>query len=275
VFPGRLVSGEEPYKTSLVSFKSGDLKIVGLLGRPPGDGQFPAYISNHGSMTLQAASAGPWSSITVGSLTDVLARHGYVVLIVARRGYRGSEGTTTTYSTNATSPAYGKRAVDVMRGAEAEVDDVLAALEYLNTVPYVDRERIAVGGVSLGGLVSVMAAARDTRFKALVSMAGGYRQTEARRPGADEAWPYVEEVWRKSAARIQAPTLILWSRNDSTIEVDVGRELERQLRKAGKPVEMKIYPSFGDNGHAMFSDPKGVPAFALDVVRFLDTAQAR
>jgi dienelactone hydrolase len=94
-------------------------------------------------MTLQAASAGRWSSITGGSLTDVLARHGYVVLIVARRGYRGSEGTTTTYSTSATSPGYGKRTADVIRGAEAEVDDVLAALEYLNTLPYVDRERIA------------------------------------------------------------------------------------------------------------------------------------
>jgi hypothetical protein len=31
---------------------------------------------------------------------------------------------------------------------------------------------------------------------------------EARRPGADEAWPYVEEIWKKSPARIQAPTLI-------------------------------------------------------------------
>jgi hypothetical protein len=114
--------GEVSYETSVVSFRSGVLKIVGLLGRPPGEGPFPAYIINHGSMTLQAASAGPWSSITGGSLTDVLARHGYVVLIVARRGYRGSEGTTTTYSTTATSPGYGKRAVDVMRGAEAEVE---------------------------------------------------------------------------------------------------------------------------------------------------------
>jgi hypothetical protein len=37
--------GEVSYETSLVSFKSGDLKIVGLLGRPPGEGPFPAPIS--------------------------------------------------------------------------------------------------------------------------------------------------------------------------------------------------------------------------------------
>jgi hypothetical protein len=34
-----------------------------------------------------------------------------------------------------------------------------------------------------------------------VSMAGGYRQTRRARPGADEAWPYVEAIWKKSAAR--------------------------------------------------------------------------
>ena len=53
-------------------------------------------------------------------------------------------------------------------------------------------------GVSLGGLVSVMAVAREPRFKALISMAGGYRQSG--RGGADEAWPLVEAAWKRSAA---------------------------------------------------------------------------
>ena len=44
---------------------------------------------------------------------------------------------------------------------------------------------------------------------------------------------------------------------------------------AGKPVEIKIYPSFGDNGHTMFGDRKGFSVFVQDVVRFLDAAFAR
>ena len=51
-----------------------------------------------------------------------------------------------------------------MRGAEAEADDVIAALDYLQGLPFVDRDRIAVGGVSLGGLISVMAAANKNRL---------------------------------------------------------------------------------------------------------------
>ena len=167
---GEVRAADAPYVTQQVSFASGELKIRALLGRPAGAGPFPAYISNHGSMTVQDAARGPWTSIVPGSTGDALARQGYVVLVVARRGHRGSEGTTTTYSTNLTSRAYGKRASDVMRGAEAEADDVIAALDYLQGLPFVDRDRIAVGGVSLGGLVSVMAAARDRRFRALISI---------------------------------------------------------------------------------------------------------
>ena len=123
-------------------------------------------------MTLQDAGKGLWRFITPGSLSDTLARKGYVVLLVARRGYRGSEGTTTTYSTNLTSRMEGKSAAEVMRGAGLEADDVIAALEYLLALPYVDKERVAVGGVSLGGLVSVMAVAGELRVKALVAWRG-------------------------------------------------------------------------------------------------------
>jgi dienelactone hydrolase len=268
--PGRAVgAAEQAYTIEQVSFRSGSLRIRALLGRPPGDGPFPAYISNHGSMTVQDAARGPWTGIVAGSPGDALARHGYVVLVVARRGHRGSDGTTTTYSTSANSRGHGKTAADVMRGAEAEAEDVIAALDYLRALPFVDRERVAVGGISLGGLVTILAAAREPGFKAVISMAGGYRQTE-REGGADEAWPLVEAAWKKAAATITAPTLILWSQNDMQVHVDVGRALERELRKAGKPVERKVYPGFEDNGHRLFSSPKGFPVFIPDVIRFLD-----
>jgi dienelactone hydrolase len=252
-----------------VTFMSGPLRIAAVLGRPRGDGPFPAYISNHGSMTPAQASGGRWTSITKDSLADVLVRNGYVVLVVARRGHRGSEGTTLTYSSDSTNRVV-RNAADVIRGAEAETEDVLAALEYLSTRPFIDRERIAVGGVSLGGLVSVMAATREPRFRALLSMAGGYKQTNAERGGADEAWPLVQQVWKEAAARVRIPTLILWSRNDTKVEVDVGRDLEKRLRAAGVPVEMKVYPAFRDNGHYLFSNPEGYPTFVPDALAFLD-----
>lgn len=259
----------DTYSTEVVTVPSGGLKLRALLGRPKGNGPFPAYIQNHGSMTAQEASRNPWTSITKDSLSDTLARNGYVVLLLARRGYKGSEGTASTYTQNHTSGGYsGRRAADVMRGAEEEAGDVIAALDYLLTLPCVDKDHVGVGGVSLGGLVSVMAAARDPRFKALISMAGGYRQSG--QGGTDEAWGPLQGVWEEAARRIQAPVLILWSKNDMTLERDVGRELEKDLKLAGKRVEMTIYPEFQQNGHYVFSRPEGYPLFVPDAMRFLD-----
>jgi dienelactone hydrolase len=262
-------SAQTPYTTEVVSLPSGMLKLRGLVGRPDGPGPLPAYISNHGSMTAQEASRPPRTQITKGSLPDTLARRGFVVLVLARRGYMGSEGTATTYSQGHGSGGYsGRRASDVMRGAEEEASDVVAALEYLQTLPSVDPERISVGGVSLGGLVSIMAASRDARFKAVISMAGGYRQ--GGQGGVDEAWPLVQGVWKSSAQKVRAPVLILWSKNDMIIDEDEGRQLEKELRHMGKSVEMKVYPAFRDNGHFLFSRAEGYPVYIPDAVSFLE-----
>ena len=259
----------DAYITEIVTIPSGGLKLRALLARPPGDGPFPVYLQNHGSMTIEEARRSPWTSIARDSLSDTLARNGYVVLLLARRGYKGSEGIASTYTQNEGSLADRDRsAADVMRGAEEETGDVIAALDYLSSLPYVDRERVGVGGISLGGLVSVMAAARDPRFKALISMAGGYRQSGYR--GVDEAWGPLQGIWEESARRIHAPVLILWSKNDMLLERDVGRELEKDLRLAGKRVEMTVYPEFQQNGHYLFSRPEGYPLFVPDAMRFLD-----
>jgi len=52
-----------------------------------------------------------------------------------------------------------------------QVEDVRAALSYLETVPEVDAARLGVFGVSLGGTIAAGAAAADRRVKAGVSVA--------------------------------------------------------------------------------------------------------
>jgi len=51
---------------------------------------------------------------------------------------------------------------------EGEIADALAALEGLRAEPTVDPERVALLGLSLGGLVAACAAARDGQVRALV-----------------------------------------------------------------------------------------------------------
>lgn len=48
------------------------------------------------------------------------------------------------------------------------IDDVKAAIDFLETIPQVDSEKIALVGHGLGGMVSVIYAPADERVKALV-----------------------------------------------------------------------------------------------------------
>lgn len=54
-------------------------------------------------------------------------------------------------------------------GFYGEVDDVLAAAEYLSKLPYVDPQRIYLGGHSTGGTLALLIAESTSRFRAIFS----------------------------------------------------------------------------------------------------------
>lgn len=53
-----------------------------------------------------------------------------------------------------------------------QLDDVMAALAFLKTVPGIDSHRIALAGHSFGGQLTLLAAERDQTIRALVTFAG-------------------------------------------------------------------------------------------------------
>jgi acetyl esterase/lipase len=55
----------------------------------------------------------------------------------------------------------------VREGFFGEVDDVIAAADYLATQPFVDPERIYLGGMSNGGTLALLVAASSERFRAV------------------------------------------------------------------------------------------------------------
>jgi formylglycine-generating enzyme required for sulfatase activity/pimeloyl-ACP methyl ester carboxylesterase len=55
-----------------------------------------------------------------------------------------------------------------------EVDDVLAAAEYLSRQPFVDADRLFVAGHSVGGTMTLLAAMASRRFRAAASFSGAF-----------------------------------------------------------------------------------------------------
>ena len=238
------------YESTQVAFASDGLKIGALLTKPKGAGPFPVYVHNHGAMTREQAAGLLWK--VAGDIDSRLAGPAMLCCGKARRGYLGSEGVSTTYWVQGSSHGVS----DVINGAYDEARDVHAAVEYLAGCPFVDGRRIAIGGHSVGGLVSVIAsAAKNSNLAAVVSVNGGITWTQN---GIQRGFPAVSAVWRAEVEHLTMPVLLLHAQDDTVVSPELSRELAELLRQRGAPVTLKIFP--GD--HSVFP--------IEEVVRFLD-----
>jgi len=224
------------------------LTVSGLLFRPSeGSGPWPTIIVNHAGF----GTAGDFSDVALG-----IRDRGYLVFNPDFRGSGMSEGSH--------------------EGAKGEVDDVIAAIDYLESEGLIADGRIGTYGQSHGAAVSVLAAERDPRIKAVVAEAGFYDAVDlynkakaSSDPTAqtllNEFLPMVggtpEEVPQEYAVRsalnytdsIQAATLIIHGELDPICPVDQARRLYDAMLAGGKTVEIKIYPN---EAHTV-TDPAG------------------
>src|SRR5271166_6743500 len=110
-----------------VVFNSGGRELHGFLWKPQGAGPFPAVLWNHGSEKL------PGSQPT---LAGFYTAHSYVFFVPHRRGQGRSPG---DYIQDQIERAPGNERAQLMVALqEAEVSDVVAALDYLKSRPFVD-----------------------------------------------------------------------------------------------------------------------------------------
>ena len=211
-------------------------KVELYLSTPAGDGPWPAILFVHGHQIDERPGARVFAD--VGRLTRLVDR-GFVAAAVSMPGYGKTPG----------PPDYcGPR-------TQAAIE---AALDHLADHPAVDRDRIALYGVSRGAIASAMVATRHAQFKALVLVAGMYDLAESYPtgdPGLDQnieretgATPdaFAARSALLHAEKIRAATLILHGENDvQGKSVDQARRLAAALRARGVDVREEIFPSVG------------------------------
>lgn len=126
-------------------------------------------------------------------LCEYLASHGYIVIASRSLGTHTKSMTTD------------------LEGLEAQAGDIAFLIGQAQALPQADMSRIAVVGFSWGGLANVLAAARDDRIRALVSLDGSVRYWPQFVDGGKDAARYA------TPGRLAVPMLFVGSA-DAPIE---------------------------------------------------------
>jgi dienelactone hydrolase len=252
----------EPQSYTEVFYYSGPLRIQAYLYRPPGNGPFPLVIYNHGSRENRERESRPFSYVG-----GILLQSGYAVLVPERRGYGRSDGLTFSEEMRQT---LGRRGAAVespqfVGRLQAEADDVLSALEFIRTLPFVDQPRLGIMGWSFGGIVTMFAVSRSSVFRAAVDQAGGALTWDASAA--------LRDALLAAARQARSPVLLMVAQNDRTTASIT--TLANALHARNPATEVIIYPPFIPNrnprntapGHLIFSE-QGSAIWENDVRTF-------
>jgi carboxymethylenebutenolidase len=240
-------------RPELVGFKSGDLELKGFVWKPSGNGPFPALLWNHGSEK---------SPGSIDSVAPYFVRQGYVFFVPHRRGQGRSPGPYIMDELKmAGSRLSGERGRREIELHETHLEDQVAALQYLQTLQYVEKNRTAVMGFSFGGIQTMLAVERGPGYRVAVNCSG-----------AAETWRSSSSLRSRlttAASNAKMPMFFLQAENDH--DLTPNRVLSEEVRKAGKPVEAKVYPAFGTDardGHSFCV--RGTETWGPDVLRFIE-----
>lgn len=239
------------YSRYYASYKSEGLKIYGLLTVPTGEkpqNGWPVVIFNHGYISpAQYKTTERYIAYVEGFATN-----GYIVFRPDYRGHDQSEGEPTG--------AYGSNAYTV---------DVLNAIGALKKFKATDPNRIGMWGHSLGGFITLRSMVARKDIKAGVIWAGvvasypdllnRWRRTPPRPtiPGAMSGWRQKlltqfgtpednPTFWNSISANsylkdISGPLQLHHGTADPSVPVEFSETLEKQMKDAGKTVELYTY----------------------------------
>ena len=238
-------------KPELVGFRSGEFDLKGFIWKPAGSGPFPAILWNHGSEKRPG---------TVDTVAPFFVSRGYVFFVPHRHGQGRSPGPYIMDLLRAAGSA-SQRSASLVVLHENHLHDQLAALAYLQSLPYVDRRRLVAMGYSFGGIQTVLAAERGAGYRVAVSCSA-----------ASETWHGSPDLQRRltTAARKAAiPVFLLQAQND--YDLTPNRIMSEQMRANGKRVESKVYPAHGSGAHDGHNFCRaGTDVWGPDALKFIE-----
>jgi dipeptidyl aminopeptidase/acylaminoacyl peptidase len=178
---------------------------------------------------------------------EAWAAQGYVVALPNPRGSTG----------------FGQKFVDDISGDWGGkcFDDLMKGVDYMESQPYIDKDRVAAAGASFGGYMMDWFQGHTTRFKTLITHCGVYN-FESMYATTEEIWfdewehggppwgpnhaSYEKHSPHKYAKNFKTPMLIIHNDLDFRVPVSEGQQLFTTLQRLKVPSKFINFP---DEGH--------------------------
>ena len=263
-----LINQKHLGKAKVVRYRSFDgLEIPAIYYKPP-----QANINNKVSAIVRV-HGGPGGQARVGyrASTQYLVNNGYAVLDINNRG---SSGYGKTFQT-----------LDDQAHGKGDLDDCVAAIDWLKSQDHIDGENIGILGGSYGGYMVMAAMAfRPDAFDVGVNIFGvtnWVRTLKSIPPWWEAAReslykelgnPFTQEEYLYSisplfhAENIKKPVLVLQGANDPRVLQVESDEMVEEIKKQNVPVEYVVFP---DEGHG-FSKKKNQITSNETILTFLN-----
>jgi dipeptidyl-peptidase-4 len=219
---------DSPVQQTYIRTKDG-LYVAAVIRKPKGNGPFPAIVIFHGAPGGRGMEQiTGWSrGDTGGPVWERFLQEGFVVVVGDYRGgnFDATSAPSDTYVT--------------------AIDDGVSVVDYVKALPYVDRSRVSLYGVSLGGnLVMFLVARIPDIHRAILGAPAPMWFLGIRRPTNRGGSPFDDAqvdpaVAGPNIAPIKTPLLILVGTADRL--QGVSNTLHDELTKAGKQVRMEVY----------------------------------
>ena len=198
------------------------------------------------------------------------AARGYVVALPNPRGSTG----------------FGQKYVDEISGVWGGkcYEDLMKAADYVEKLPYVDKERIGSAGASFGGYMMNWFSVKTGRFKCLINHCGVYNfesmYTTTEEIWFDE-WEHSGPPWGKgresyekfsphrfaeNLAKFKTPMLIIHNDLDFRVPISEGTQIFTALQRQGVPSRFVNFP---DEGHWVLK-PKNSQFWYKEVFTWLE-----
>jgi dienelactone hydrolase len=242
------LSGEEQINLETTIFK------------PDGDGPFPLLVLSHGSPRGGESERRTMKRARYINQSREFIKMGFVVVIPMRRGYGHSEGNWAEDYDGCSHPMYYKAGLE---GAK----DLIAVVNYMKKLLYVDGRRVVLAGQSAGGFASLAAASMGfDGLMGVINFSGG--RGSARPDFICEEHLLVDAMGKYSSTS-RVPTLWHYSENDHYISKGVAKMMFTAYTNAGGRGILVMQPAFEKDGHLIFSKKEGIPYWLPEVRKFL------